>query len=58
MSNLRVVTFLKCVVCGKVKKQREWIYLTNLDFLKLRGQGYLWDYQFVECPDHKKEGGK
>ena len=52
---IQVVVFLKCVKCGKVKKHLDWVYLTKADFLRLRANGYTWDYQFVECPDCKKQ---
>ena len=52
---IQVVVFLKCVKCGKVKKHLDWVYLTKADFLRLRANGYTWDYQFVECPNCKKQ---
>lgn len=52
---IQTILFLKCAVCGRVKKHEEWVYLTKTDFLKLRANRYVWDYQFVECPDCKKQ---
>jgi len=56
MEKLRVVLAIICPSCKRVKKNKEWIYLTAADWLRIR-QKYVIDESQSFCPDCQKLGG-
>ena len=56
MEQLMVVLAIICPSCKRVKKNKEWVYLTASDWLRIR-QKYIVDESQSFCPDCQKLGG-